>query len=105
MRPTFQHIEPGDTAVYTISVYPGENLTSPVTLEATVPDPRFDLALAPTSILSAADITLTLVDQGDARGHFYNVPISVTNEDFVWSLSVDLLVGGSEIYLPCLLRQ
>lgn len=103
--PPAQRIEPGGTAVYVLSVKSVSDFASPVTIAAGVPDLRFDLILDPSSISSSADVILTVDDRGSASGLWYSLPITLTGDGFTWTERVDLLVGGSQIYLPLLVRD
>jgi hypothetical protein len=103
--PQAQRIEPGEAAVYVVSVESVGGFESPVTIDAARPDPRFELTLDPTSLSSPTDVVLTLADRGGTSGLWYAVPITLTNGQFTWSEKVDLLVGGAPVYLPLILRN
>jgi hypothetical protein len=104
VAPTFRRIEVGETAVYLVSVQSADGFENPVTIDAAAPDPRFDLVLNPTSIMSSSDVTLSLTDQGGASGVTYSIPITVTGDGVTWTTSVQLLIGGSQVYLPLVVR-
>jgi len=103
--PSFQSIEPGETASYRLFVQCVGEFASPVALEAVSPDPRFELTLDPTEVTPDGEVTLTVVDTGGESGGYYDVPITVTGGGSAQEASVRLLVGGSEIYLPLVVRK
>ena len=103
--PTFRRIELGETATYIISVQYSDGFDASVTADSASPDPRFDLTLEPPSLMADADVILTLEDRGTASGIMYTVPITLTGGEFVWTGEVDLLVGGSQVFLPLVTRE
>jgi hypothetical protein len=78
---------------------------SAVTLAATNPDPRFNLTLDPTVVTTDAEIPLVLNDGGSASNLWYQIPITATGGGFTQTLEVRLLVGGSQVYLPLIMRN
>lgn len=105
VSPLTQQIRLGETAIYVVSVQAVAGFEGPVTIDVASPDPRFDLTVNPTPIVADSDATLALSDQGGELGITYAVPITVTSGEFTWSLNVDLLVGGTQVYLPLVTRD
>lgn len=107
-RPASQAIEAGATATYTIKLQAGSDFSKPVTLVATSPSSSLTLNLAPTTITPPGQATLTLNDTHPAGplvpGLVYNVQVTATGGGITRTTSVILLVGGTRVYLPALLK-
>ncbi len=105
VQPPTRSIAPGETASYVLSIEAPGGLAAPLTIEAGNPDPRFDLTLSATQMDEEGEVTLTLEDRGGPADRWYTVPIVASGSGFAEQLSVQLLVGGSHVYLPLVLRN
>jgi len=103
--PASQSIEPGEKALFKLAIQSIGAFASPVTLEAVSPDPRFELSFDRTVVSSDGEVTLTVADTEGEGGGYYSVPITITGGGFTQTTSVKLLVGGSQIYLPLVVRR
>ncbi|MFP4345221.1 MAG: hypothetical protein ACLFU8_11055 [Anaerolineales bacterium] len=105
VSPPTRKIEVGETATYTIAVASLGGFASEVTLAATNPDPRFQLSLDPTVVTVDSESPLVLTDGGGASNLWYQIPITATGGGFTQTLEVRLLIGGSQVYLPLIMRN
>ena len=103
--PSSQTIEPGERTSFKLRIQSIGEFASAVTLEAVSPDPRFELMLDPAVVTSDGEATLTAADATGEGGGTYRLPITVTGGGFTQTTSVQLLVGGSKIYLPLVVRR
>ncbi len=102
--PSAQSIDPGGTASYTLLVECLSEFASPVTVDVESPDPRFEITVDPTVVTSDGEVALMVTDtEGDAAGH-YRVPVTATGGGFTHPAVVDLFVGGSQVYLPLVVK-
>lgn len=104
VSPSSQAIEPGQTAAFELRIQSVGEFVSPVTVEAISPDPCLDLKVDPATVTSDGEVTLTVVHATGEGGGHYRLPITVTGGGFTQTTSVGLLVGGSQIYLPLVVR-
>ncbi len=114
--PSSRAIAPGGLATYTIGVQPIGGFTHTVTLTASSPSPSLTLRLAPTIVAQSSQATLTITDShpstgsGQATGStllpglWHTVPVTGTGGGFTRTTSVGLLVGGTHVYLPMVLK-
>lgn len=104
--PSSRAIDPGGVATYTLTVQPVGDFAATVDLVATSPSANLNLDLHPTTVTPPQQATLTVVDTGSALpGQWYTLPITATGDGFMQTTSVRLLVGGSRVYLPTVLRD
>jgi parallel beta-helix repeat protein len=101
-------IAPGDVAVYEIEIQPIGGFSHSVTVTATSPSPSLTLSLDPTVVTPPGQVTLTLEDNHTSvpsSGLHYTVPITASGGGYTQSLSVQLLVGGLNVYLPLAMKN
>lgn len=107
-QPVFRAIEAGGSAAYTILVRAGADFSGPVTLAATSPGPGLSVNLAPTSLTPPGQATLTLTDTHPpgplVPGLVYLVPVTASGGGLTRTTSVTLLVGGTRVYQPLILK-
>ncbi len=106
--PSVRTIDPGGVATYTLKVQNTSAFTSSVTLNITNPASG-ELGLNPTSstFTPPGQVTLTVTDLtlgSPLPGQWYNIPIIATGGGITRTTSVNLLVGGSDSYLPVILK-
>jgi hypothetical protein len=107
-NPSVRTIDPGGVATYTLKVQNVSAFTSSVTLNINNPAPG-ELGLNPTSstFTPPGQITLTITDLTPGPplpGQWYNIPVVATGGGITRTSSVNLLVGGSDAYLPVILK-
>ncbi len=106
VTPPVHAIDPGGVATYTIHVGPMSATT--VYLDATSPSPSLTLQLVPTSVVPPDQATLIVTDSHPGPvllpGVWYDVPITAT-DGITQTVSVRLLVGGTHVYLPQILKS
>lgn len=107
--PSFQAIESGGVATYTLEVAPVGGFTQTIGLIAASPSPSLTLSLAPAALEPPGQATLTLTDTHPGLpllpGLWYTVPITAAGGGVTHTLNVELLVGGVRAYLPLILKQ
>jgi hypothetical protein len=104
--PSSRAIDPGGVATYTLTVQPVGDFAATVDLVATSPSASLNLDLHPTTLTPPQQATLTVTDTGSTPpDRWYTLPITATGGGFVQTASVRLLVGGSRVYLPTVLRD
>jgi hypothetical protein len=107
VTPSSQAIDPGGVAIYTLIVQPIGDFTGTVDLATASPSPCLNVSLHPTALTPPQQATLTITDTGSAPlpGRWYTVPITATGSGSMRTANVNLLVGGSRVYLPIVLRN
>ena len=86
---------------------PAGGFSGTVGLVAASPSPSVTLALSPVAIAPGAVATLTLTDAHAGTlllGLWYTIPITGTGGGVTQTTSVGLLVGGTRVWLPVVLR-
>ncbi|MGC9396083.1 MAG: right-handed parallel beta-helix repeat-containing protein [Anaerolineae bacterium] len=105
--PTAQAIDPGGTAHYALRLYPPD-LSHAVTLTVASPSPSLILALDPAVVAPGGVATLTVTDTHAGSvllpGLRYTIPITGSGGGATTGISVELLVGGTRVYLPLMLK-
>ena len=105
--PSSRAIAPGGVATYTIGVQPVGGFSGTVGLVAASPSPSLALTLSPAAIAPGAVAALTLADAHAGTllpGLWYSVAITGTGGGVTQTTSVGLLVGGTRVWLPVILR-
>jgi hypothetical protein len=106
--PLFRRIEANSSATYLLSLTVAGTFTSTVTLTANSSPTGPQVGLSPGSLTPPGSVTLTLTDTHPAGhpvpGYWYNVLISATGGGFTRTVAVNLLVGGTDTYLPTILK-
>lgn len=106
--PNSQAIDPAETATFPISVTASGNFSASVTLITASPSPDLTVSLSPAVLTPTAQATLTITDTHPAGpllpGLWYTIPLTATGGGLTRTTMVDLLVGGSRVYLPVVLK-
>jgi hypothetical protein len=104
--PSFQAIEPGESATFSLDLQPVGGFSGTVSLSASPPSPSLTVSLDPESVLLPGTATLTITsthtDMDD--GLWYSISISGESGAVTQQISVELLVGGTRLYLPVVIR-
>jgi len=107
--PPARAISPGGIATYTIGVQPIGGFTATVTLVAASPSPSLTLSLAPTAIIPLGQTTLTVTDCHTGTmllpGLWYTIPTTATGGGFTQTANISLMIGGTRVYLPLIMRE
>jgi hypothetical protein len=111
VTPTVQLINSGGVATYTIKIQYNNNFTPDVSLQVGAsPSPELAIDLAPPVTFSPPDggqTTLTLSDAHDpsfTSGVWYTVPITASGGGITQSASIKLLLNGSQVYVPTVIK-
>jgi hypothetical protein len=104
VNPRLRAMEAGGTVTYSVFVQPVGAFTASVTLTAEVPAASLELTLDPGTVSPPGEATLSITDTNSGpasvAGEWYTVPITGTGGGITDTISVDLLVGGQQMYLP-----
>ncbi len=106
--PSLGVIDPGGVATYTLSVGSLGGFAELVSLVTASPSPSLTLSLVPNSVTPPGEATLTVTDTHTGPlppGLWYTLPITASGAVFTQTTSVDLLVGGTQIYLPLVIKE
>jgi hypothetical protein len=105
--PSVQAVEVGGVATYTLQVQRTGSFADPITVQAS-PSPSLTIVLKPTTIISpATETTLIVTDTHDSSlvsGLRYTIPIIAIGNGITEMTNVILLVGGSQVFLPLMLK-
>lgn len=104
--PAGQAIDPGASASFTVSISYNGNFNQPVTLTATV-NPPLSLQLQPGSVITSGSVIATLTDIHSAPllpGVWHTLWLTATGGGLTQTTQAWLLVGGSRLYLPLILK-
>jgi hypothetical protein len=108
-HPTSRSTDPGGVVTYTITVQPVAGFAEEVTLVTASPSPSLTLRLEPVLVAPPGQATLTVTDahtnSTQLPGLWYTIPVTGSGGGISQSLSVGLLVGGTRLYLPLIVRQ
>ncbi|MFW6115470.1 MAG: right-handed parallel beta-helix repeat-containing protein [Chloroflexota bacterium] len=102
--PATRSIEAGGAGSYSVSVACVGECASAVTLEAQSPDPCLEVALDPAVVTKDTQVALTVTDAGCADRGLHQVTITAAGGEFARTTAVGVLVGGSQVYLPMVVR-
>ena len=105
--PSLRAIDPGGVATYTLSVGSLGGFAETVSLAATSPSSSLTLSLIPSTVTppGQAALTVTSTHSGPLpSGLRYNLSITGTGGSLAQTAGVELLVGGTYLYLPVVLR-
>ncbi len=106
--PSLRIISPGGVTTYTLSIRSLGGFAELVSLVAASPSPSLTLSLAPNALTPPGQATLTVTDTHPGplpSGLWYTLPITASGGGFTQTTSVDLLVGGAQIYLPLVIKE
>jgi hypothetical protein len=101
--PNKQAIQPGGTAVYTVSLQSRGGYTDTVQLTVSNLSPDLIVSLDADQAVPPAQVALTITDNHVPplpAGLFYTIPITATSGDLIQRINIYLLVGGVQVYLP-----
>jgi len=106
--PGVQSVNPGDVTSYVISLLDTDSIDTPLSLITSSPSPSLTLKLSAASISPAGQVTLAVTDTHPVGpltpGILYTLPISATGSGVTQTTTVKLLVGGTQVYLPVIVK-
>ena len=105
--PNRHAIQPGGTAVYTLSLQSRGGFTDTVQLAVSNPSSDLLVSLDADQAVPSAQVALTITDTHMAPlpvGLFYTIPITATSGDLTQRINIYLLVGGMQVYLPLVFK-
>jgi hypothetical protein len=106
--PPVRAIAPGAVATYSVEVHPIGGFSSSVVLIVSSPSPNLTLDLQPTTMAPPAQAALLVSDAHEGPilpGLWYSLSITGTGGGITQTATVGLLVGGSQLYLPLILKH
>ncbi len=102
--PPAQAIQPGSTAVYRIILGSQSGFNGAVGLSAGSASPGLDVQLASASGAPPAEVALTVTDTDSGRpalpGSWHTVRVEADGAQRDRAVEVQLLIGGTRVYLP-----
>ena len=110
VTPAAMAIEPGGTAMYTVQIQTGNGFspTTTVNLNAVASAPGVNVSLSADSVTPPATVTVTITDNHGSGtlqpGQWYTITVTGNSNGTEHSAVANLLVGGSRVYLPLVLR-
>jgi len=107
VNPTTQTIHPGEAATFILDLQPVGGFSDTVTLSTPVPPPSLTLTIDPDSVALPGQATLTITDNHSGplqSGLWYSFTIMGTAGELVQEVTVHLLVGGSVLHLPLVMK-
>ncbi|GIK42221.1 MAG: hypothetical protein BroJett011_60540 [Chloroflexota bacterium] len=104
--PALQSIAAGTGATYTVTI--SGAASGLVTLTTSSPSPDLTVQLASTTLTPPDQTTLTVTDTHPTGplvpGQFYTIPLLATDGLLTQTVNVTLLVGGTQNYLPLIVK-
>ncbi len=106
VNPLSDAIEPGDVTAYRLTFTPSAGFTGNVTVTTSSPSPSLTLQLSASNFTLPKAITLTVTDTHPigASAIWYALPITATSASVTRHAAVGLLIGGTRVYLPVMLK-
>jgi hypothetical protein len=107
VAPLSRAIDPGATAAYQLAFTPGAAFTGNVLVTASSPSPSLTLHLSALAFTLPNTITLMVTDTHPigSPAIWYSIPITATGSSVTHVVNAGLLIGGTKIDLPIVLRQ
>lgn len=108
ITPAAQAIAPGRETSYTLHIDPAADFGSTVDISVSPPSSDLQLSLSDTTVSPPADVILTVTDTHPAgslsSGEWYKLTLTGSSGSNSYNTTADLLVGGTRVYLPLVLR-
>jgi hypothetical protein len=109
VTPSAQAIPPGGVATYTLQVEAVGAFTPTVTLSVASSSPDLTVSLTPGSVVPPGQATLTITDTHAGStlvpGLWYTVIVTGSGGGLTQPVPVGLLVGGTRVYLPPVVKN
>ncbi|MCG3212660.1 MAG: hypothetical protein FOGNACKC_06335 [Anaerolineae bacterium] len=106
VTPTGQAIAPGGSTPFTLTVSYNGNFSQPVALSAAV-SPALSLQLKPSGVSTTSSAVVTLTDTHSGQllpGVWHTLWLTATGGGLTQTAQAWLLVGGSRVYLPVVVK-
>jgi len=108
ISPVATAIEPGGLAAFTVQIQENADFTSTVNVHAAASAPGVNVTLSTDTVTPPAEVTVTVTDTHGSGtlqpGQWYTITVTGDSGGTAHSASAKLLVGGSRVYLPLILR-
>jgi hypothetical protein len=107
ITPLSRVIPAGGQTTFTVTVQAPPGFSGTLNLSAPSPSPQLAVTLAPTSVTPPGQSVMTVRDLhvGPLPSAIsYSIPVTAAGTDFIQSVPVQVLVDGSLLYLPLILR-
>ncbi len=106
LSPPTGMIEAGGSETFQVGIETGVPVADAFTLSFTDNYPDLNVSLSPNTISGSQTATLTLSDMhsGPIASFWYTVPLTGTSSERTVTSQAQLLVGGTGIYLPFVIR-
>lgn len=106
--PENRTIRPGNATTYTIHLEANQTFTGTVALTASAGSAWVKATVSPASLKPPGNAILTATDSRSAplpAGQWQTIVITATAPGIVQTGTVNLLVGGSDVYLPVVMKS
>jgi hypothetical protein len=108
ITPGTQAILAGEVATYQVAVQTDGSLSDPLALSAANPSPDLLLSFTPATVLPGQAATLTVTDTHPGLdllpGLWHTIPVTATGSGVTLTAQARLLVGGTRVYSPVVVR-
>ncbi len=104
VSPSIRSIDSEGVALYRLLIESVGEFASTVTLNASTAHSCLDVTLDRSEVTEDSEVTLMVTDTGCAEGELYAVQVTASAGGFTRSTAVGLILGGSQAYLPLILR-
>lgn len=102
--PAFHRVDPGETGVYVLEIWPTGDFNGDLDLTIGSTSPEVTAQLSPTTVTPPGYAILQVTDHHSGSnpvpGYFYSIPISVSGGGETKHATFYLLVGGTQTYMP-----
>lgn len=109
VKPSYQQIPFGGTAFYNLETKAYTGFTETVVLTASNVSSDLSFQWGATEIAPGSSTSLTVTHYGTETvmlpGLWRTIPMTATGGNITWKRSIRLLIGGSRIYLPVLVKS
>ncbi len=104
--PAARAIDPGGSASYQLSTAVRGYWTGPLTITASSPSPSVTIGLSGSVVNVPGSINLIVTDTHPigSPAIWYSIPITATGSGMTHVVSTGLLIGGTRVYLPTVLK-
>jgi parallel beta-helix repeat protein len=107
--PAFHKVDPGETGVYVLEIWPTGDFSSDLDLTIGSTSPDITVQLSSTTVTPPGYAILQVTDHHSGSnpvpGYLYSIPISVSGGGETKQVTFHLLVGGTQTYLPMIIKN
>lgn len=105
VSPKSRTIKPGETATYTVRLEPGQSFTGTATITASAGTAGLKTTISPASLKPPGETILAVTAAPSAPAGKQTIVITAIANKVIQTGTVTLLVGGSNVYLPVVIKN